>query len=161
MEQATAKLVSEYGSIAIRIARLSGAELTYDTANAAKGIAYSDGTHSAQKAAQLWSSAPGAFVFTSYLTNIPEKYYGASYSVRAYAIADNGNIYYGEILEISLYEVANAIDHGNRADSNAPTAADQTAFYAFVSEANHTAYQAWCAENGKATGALFQDRYGA
>lgn len=153
--------IVEYGSIAIRTARLSGAELKYDTANAAKGIAYSDGTHSAQKAAQLWSSTAGAYVFTSYLTNIPEQYYGASYSVRAYAIDENGNIYYGDILEISLYEVANAIDHGNRADGNAPTAADQTAFYAFVSEANNTAYQAWCAENGKATGALFQDRYGA
>ena len=149
--------IVEYGSVAIRTARLNGGELTVDTGK--KGVAYSDGTYSAEKAAVLFESKDGAYVFTSYLTNIPELYYGEIYSVRAYAIDKTGKIYYGDIIEISVFKIANAIDNGNSVDGSQPSDADKEAFYAFISDSNYLDYKQWCTSNNLNTGRLYDEKY--
>lgn len=153
--------IVEYGSIAIRTELLSGAELLYNNAKAVKGVAYSNGTYSAAKNAQLWESLPNSKVFTSYLTNIPEKHYGENYTVRAYAIASDGKIYYGEEFSVSVFAIANAIDHGNTLGGTEQSEADKAAFIAFVNSNNSTAYQEWCTANKKETGKLFAEKYGS
>lgn len=153
--------IVEYGSIAIRTELLSGAELLYNTAKAVKGVAYSNGTYSTAKNAQLWESLSDSKVFTSYLTNIPEKRYGENYTVRAYAIASDGKIYYGEEISVSVFAIANAIDHGNTLGGAEQSAADKAAFSEFVNSNNSTDYQKWCTANGKTTGKLFAEKYGS
>ena len=147
--------IVEYGSIAIRTNLLNGAELVYGTAKAVKGVAYSKGTYSTVQSPKLWDSADGSNVFTSYLTGIPEIRYGENYTVRAYAIGKDGKIYYGDELQISVFAIANAIDHGNTSDGSEQSEADKAAFNEFVNATTKDAYQTWCTANGKATGNLF------
>ena len=147
--------IVEYGSIAIRTNLLNGAELVYGTAKAVKGVAYSNGTYSTVQSAKLWASENGANVFTSYLTGIPEKRYGENYTVRAYAIGKDGKIYYGDELQISVFAIANAIDHGDTLGGTEQSEEDKAAFNEFVNATTKDAYQTWCTANGKTTGKLF------
>lgn len=150
--------IVEYGSVALRTNKLNGAELTIQ--NGVRGVAYSDGTHSAAKS-QLWADNDGAYVYTSYLTNIPEKFYGDEYSVRSYAIDKDGKVYYGDVVSVSVFAIANAIDNSNSADGSAPTEGDIAAFYTFVTDTNYSDYETWCADNDKSVGTLYADKYSA
>lgn len=109
----------------------------------------------------LWKTTDDAYIFTSYLTSIPKKNYGSDISVRTYAIDKNGNVYYGEAVSVSVFEVANAIDNANTADGSAQSETDINAFYAFVSDAKAEEYAAWCTENALTPGALYNDKYSA
>ena len=153
--------IVEYGSIAIRTNRLNSAELVYNNEKAVKGVAYSDGTYSTVQAAKLWDSADGSYVFTSYLTGIPEIRYGENYTVRAYAIGKDGKIYYGEEIKISVFAIANAIDRDDTLGGTEQSDADKAAFSEFVNSTNYTGYQTWCTANGKTTGKLFAEKYGS
>lgn len=150
--------IVEYGSVAARTARLEGEEVTLG--NGVIGVAYSEGTaYSTARSAILWETKDDANIYTSYLTSIPEKYYAEDYTVRAYAIDKDGNVYYGEEVNVSVYQIANSIDCGNTADGGEPTDIDKNSFYAFVSEKTSADYKQWCADNGNELGALYNAEY--
>ncbi len=95
----------------------------------------------------------GKKVFTSYLTNISEKYYGDDYLIRAYAIDAEGNIFFGEITSVCIFDVAQAISEANSFENTF----DNAAFSAFVIESGLQAeYEAWCSENALDVGGLYQ-----
>ena len=152
-----AKNIVEYGSVAAFSSKIDG-EITVENGN--KGIAYSDGTLSAEKYT-VWETTADTVVFTSYLTNIVAARYDENILIRSYAIAADGTIYYGATITVSVFEVANAIDNANTVDGSEPTEADANAFYAFITNANHAKYAAWCAENEKTIGTLYNNRYAA
>ena len=152
-----AKNIVEYGSVAAFSSKIDG-EITVENGN--KGIAYSDGTLSAEKYT-IWESTADTVVFTSYLTNIAAARYDENILIRSYAIAADGTIYYGATITVSVFEVANAIDNANTVDGSEPTEADANAFYAFITNANHAKYAAWCAEHEKTIGTLYNNRYAA
>lgn len=144
--------IVEFGSIAIRKELLNDAELTFGMQNAKSGVAYKRGT----MAMKLWESNKEAYIFTTYLTNIPQEYYGKDYSIRTYAKDYKGNIYYGAIIDVCVFQIANQID--NNADA---TEVDTAAFYEFVNEETKDAYQSWCTENEKTVGSLYNTQYPA
>ena len=97
----------------------------------------------------------------SYLTGISADRYADDIVIRSYAIAEDGTVYYGEAISVSVFEVANAVDNANTVDGSAPTEADTNAFYSFVSEATEAEYKTWCDDNSKAVGTLYKTRYEA
>ena len=152
--------LAEFGALAIRTGRLNADALTLETAGVAVGVAFSDGTISDAKSL-LWENTDTAYIFTAYLTNIPAKYYGADYSIRTYAKAKDGSVYYGDTLDICVFEIANAIDRGQSLDGNAPTEADREAFGSFVTAENAADYADWCAKNNLSTGTLYAQQTGS
>ncbi len=99
----------------------------------------------------LWrDDLNGVAMYTAFATGIAEDYYGDAYLYRSYAVLTNGAVVYGRTVEVSVFDVANAI-------SNAETApeVDTAAFYAFVNENTGAAYESWCTKNGKETGRLY------
>lgn len=99
----------------------------------------------------LWrDDLNGVAMYTAFATGIAEAYYGDAYLYRSYAVLSNGAVVYGRTVEVSVFDVANAI-------SNAETApeVDTAAFNAFVNENTGTAYEKWCADNAKETGKLY------
>ena len=101
--------IKEYGSVVILDSNLTG-ELTVDTENAVKGIAYNAET---KPEAILFDQNETENIYTAYLSNIPEKRYDEQYVIRAYAIDGTGTVYYGESISISVYDVALSMDNGN------------------------------------------------
>ena len=148
--------IVEYGSIAAFALNAEG-EITLQ--NGKKGIAFSDGTFSAEKYLP-WETKEGSVVFTSYLTNISDARYDDDILVRSYAIAADGTVYYGETVTISVFAVANAVDNGNTADGSESSEADKNAFYCFVTDTNAAEYKSWCTEKAKTIGSLFTTKYG-
>ena len=142
--------IVEFGTIAIRRDNFSEAELTVDTTDVKNGVAYQRGS----VAMKLWESDEEAYIYTAYLTNIPEEYYDDEYLVRTYAKDYKGKIYYGKTVDVSVFEVANAIDNNNSA-SGEQSDADVAAFNTFVNKSTKTAYAEWCTANGRNTGTLF------
>ena len=155
-EWITAANIVEYGSIAAFALNAEG-EITLQ--NGKKGIAFSDGTFSAEKYLP-WETKDGSVVFTSYLTNISDARYDDDILVRSYAIAADGTVYYGETVTISVFAVANAVDNGNTADGSESSEADKNAFYCFVTDTNAAEYKSWCTEKAKTIGSLFTTKYG-
>jgi len=151
------KNIVEYGSVAAYSSKIDG-EITLENGN--KGVAYSDGTFSAEKSA-LWEVNENSVVFTSYLTGITASRYSEDILIRTYAIDKDGNVYYGTTASVSVFEVANAIDNANTADGSEVSAEDSAAFYTFVTDANYNAYAAWCTENSKDLGTLYNNKYAA
>ena len=99
----------------------------------------------------LWrDDLNGVAMYTAFATGIAEDYYGDAYLYRSYAVLTNDAVVYGRTVEVSVFDVANAI-------SNAETApeVDTAAFYAFVNENTGAAYESWCTKNGKETGRLY------
>lgn len=99
----------------------------------------------------LWrDDLNGVAMYTAFATGIAEAYYGDAYLYRSYAVLSNGAVVYGRTVEVSVFDVANAI-------SNAETApeVDTDAFNAFVNENTGTAYEKWCDDNDKETGKLY------
>ncbi len=155
-EWITAADIVEYGSVAVFASDING-EITIE--NGRKGIAFSDGTFSAEKYI-AWEVKDGSVVFTSYLTNIPADRYDDDILIRSYALAADGTVYYGEVVAVSLFDVANAVDNGNTADGSESSEADANAFYTFINEANAPEYKNWCEANKKSIGDLFTTKYG-
>jgi len=149
--------IVEFGSIAIATKNLNDSEFSLENDRISKGVAYKQG----EQDMILWKATEDAYIFTSYLTAIPQKNYGSDISVRTYAIDKNGNVYYGDAVSISVFEVANAIDNANTADGSAQSETDINAFYTFVNDAKAEEYAAWCTENALTPGALYNDRYAA
>lgn len=118
--------ITEYGSIAILDSKLEG-ELTLNTEKIVKGIAYNSET---KPTATLFDETESANIYTSYLSNIPEKRYGEHYIIRAYAIDGTGFVYYGENISLSVYDVALAMDNGNAVTTQ--TSNDIAAFNIFA-----------------------------
>lgn len=99
----------------------------------------------------LWrDDLNGVAMYTAFATGIAKAYYGDAYLYRSYAVLSNGAVVYGRTVEVSVFDVANAI-------SNAETApeVDTDAFKAFVNENTGTAYKKWCDDNDKETGKLY------
>lgn len=144
--------VIEYGSIATRKELLGSAELTVNSANIVKGIAYNSTT---QTTPILFDKTDDANIFTAYLTNIPTNRYDEEYVVRAYVIDSEGNVYYGDTATVCVFDITYAIDCGNSADGSAPSETDIAAFEAFANyDGSYVAYDAWLAANGLAAGSL-------
>lgn len=101
----------------------------------------------------LWrDDLNGVAMYTAFATGIAEAYYGDAYLYRSYAVLSNGAVVYGRTVEVSVFDVANAI-------SNAETApeVDTAAFHTFVNEKTGTAYKKWCTVNAKETGKLYNE----
>jgi hypothetical protein len=144
--------VVEYGSIATRKELLGGDELTVNSANIVKGIAYNSTT---QTTPILYAETDDANIFTSYLSNIPTNRYEEEYVVRAYVIDNEGKVYYGDTVSVCVFDVVYAIDCGNSADGTAPTDADIAAFEAFANfDGNYAAYDVWLTANSLPAGSL-------
>ncbi len=120
------------------------------------GVAYrkagaSTATGSSAVEPILWrDDLNNAAVYTAFATGIAEDYYGDAYLYRSYAVLTNGAVVYGETVEVSVFDVANAISNAEAAPQ-----VDTAAFYAFVNENTGAAYESWCTSNGKETGKLY------
>ena len=146
--------IVEFGSVSLRTQRLKGAELTLENGEA--GVAYSDGTF-AEVTDKIWEETETAKIFTSYLTNINEDFYDENYSIRAYAKSSDGTVIYGDVCEVSVYEILNAIDKGNTADGSEQAETDVNAFNAFT--ANNTLYYEWCESMEINVGKLYAEKH--
>lgn len=99
----------------------------------------------------LWrDDLNGVAMYTAFATGIAEAYYGDAYLYRSYAVLSNGAVVYGETVEVSVFDVANAISNAEAAPE-----VDTAAFNAFVNESTGAAYKEWCVDNGKETGKLY------
>ncbi len=108
--------IVEYGTIAIRTARMTDTALTINTANAAKGIAYDA---EAGKDV-IYEENDTHKIFTGVLINIPERFYGSDYTVRGYAKDADGNYYYGDQFTLCVYKVVKAILDSSEPDAGTP-----------------------------------------
>ena len=91
-------------------------------------------------------------VFTSYLTGISKENYGKNYLIRTYAIDAEGNIFYGDTVSVCIFDVVWAISVAN----NSENVADNDAFKSFVIDSGVQAeYEAWCTENSRDFGGLY------
>lgn len=140
--------IVEFGSVATRTSRLGGNELTVGAEGTVKGVAFN------ANGAKLWKETDSSYVFTSYLTNISDKHFGETYSIRTYALDADGNYYYGSICEVSVFQIANAIDNGNSV-SGTVSDADKEAFKTFVTNENLNSYSEWCKDYGNTVGDIF------
>lgn len=128
---------AEYGSIAIREGYLESVQKALDTEDEltldlydkfaakhsgapgfGKGISY-NGTDRI-----TWETTDTSYIFTSYLTGIAPKYYGDVYLIRSYVKDKDGNIYYGDIYEQSVYNVVYTIRTKYSTDTVGMAAAD-------------------------------------
>lgn len=104
---------------------------------------------------KIWAQTDTTIDFTSYLTGIDSKYYGDSYLICTYAIAENGTVYYGDTFALCVYDVAYSIDCGSSADGNEPTDIDIDAFNEFADIDNdYVAYKEWLATKNLDPGKL-------
>ena len=108
--------IVEYGTIAIRTARMTDTALTIGTANAAKGIAYD----AAAGKDVIYEENDTHKIFTGVLINIPERFYGSDYTVRSYAKDADGNYYYGDQFTLCVYKVVKAILDSSEPDAGTP-----------------------------------------
>ena len=144
--------LTEYGSIVCCSELLGDTKLTINNKNAIKGVAYNSTT---QATPILYDETGETYIFTAYLINIPTSKYDEQYAVRSYAIDDNGNVYYGDVVEVCVFDIAYAIDCGNSADGLAPTDNDIAAFKVFANyDGKFTAYDTWLEANSKEAGTL-------
>ncbi len=123
-----AESITQYGILAIRTARLDGAALTCDTTNAAKGVAYDAVT---KPDAVLYEETETDNIYAGVMINIPERFYGQTYTVRSYAISSDGDIFYGESFSVCVFDVVKAI----LAPENAASADDQATANAIIAQA--------------------------
>ncbi len=144
--------VVEYGSIVCCEKFLDEDGLTVSNTNAVKGVAYNSVT---QTTPIIYDETDDSYIFTAYLVNIPTSSYGNKYSVRSYAVDEKGRIYYGDTVEVCVFDIAYAIDCGYSLDLSEPTDTDIIAFKVFANfDGNYSAYDFWLANNQKAAGSL-------
>ena len=149
------KNIVSYGAIAIRKGRMAeGVTLTFDTPNIATGVAYNTKSENCGGKIQtepiLREQTANDNIFSCVLINIPQKYYDDKYSVRSFAIDDAGNVYYGEVIEVSVFDVVYAILNGK--DENDKITANDIVneiIEADKTDLNNeiTTYADWCTAN--------------
>ena len=108
------KNIVSYGAIAIRKGRMAeGVPLTFATPNIATGVAYNTKSENCggktQNTPILREETETDNIFSCVLINIPQRFYDDIYSVRSFAIDAAGNVYYGEVVEVSVFDVARTI----------------------------------------------------
>ena len=107
------KKIVSYGAIAIRKGRMAeGVPLTFATPNIATGVAYNTDSskfNGVVEPAILREVTKDDNIFSCVLINIPQRYYGDKYSVRSFAIDEAGKVYYGEVVEVSVFDVVRTI----------------------------------------------------
>lgn len=148
------KNIVTYGAIATRKARLArGEAFTLDTEAKVVGIAYNTDEESGFDLVAtpiLRQQTEDENIFSAVLINIPQTYYDDLYLVRSFAIDVNGNIYYGEVTELSVFDVVYSILSSGSADDkvtansvvNEIIAADQSDEADLI-----TTYAQWCQNN--------------
>ena len=149
------KKIVSYGAIAIRKGRMAeGVTLTFATPNIATGVAYNTDSskfNGVVEPAILREVTKDDNIFSCVLINIPQRYYGDKYSVRSFAIDEAGKVYYGEVVEVSVFDVVYSILNKESAAQN-----DKNTANSIVKEIIDTAktdneittYAAWCTANG-------------
>ena len=150
------KNIVSYGAIAIRKDRMTvGAPLTFATPNIATGVAYNTKSENCggktQNTPILREETETDNIFSCVLINIPQRFYDDIYSVRSFAIDAAGNVYYGEVVEVSVFDVVYAILNGK--DENDKITANDIVneiIEADKTDLNNeiTTYAQWCAQNG-------------
>lgn len=142
--------ITEYGSVVALNSNLEG-ELTLDSENSVKGIAYNSKTVTTPI---LFDTTDTANIYTAYLTGISTRNYDKEYIVRAYAIDETGTVYYGEPTAVSIFDVAAAIDNGN--GISAQTEEDIAAFNVFAggTDGKYTMYDNYLKSELKFAGKL-------
>ena len=131
------KNIVEFGVLAIRTERLNGGDLTLST----PGIAYSTAWTSGGADNKLWNETEDKYEFTAVLINIAYKYFDDSYTMTTYAKDSNGNIYYGDDQELSMYQAIYAILESENASEADKAVATELADSG--SEKGDTTYDAW------------------
>lgn len=149
---------AEYGSVAIRKAKLSaGEELTVNTTDAVNGVSVTREGWNNVTYKKIISENSQGYTFSSYLVNIPEEYYAEPYVVRAYKRSGSNSqmaddYEYGRAVEVCVFDIANQIDIAEN-----PSNIDKTAFFEFVNERTKAAYEQWVKDNQRTTGNLFAE----
>ena len=148
------KNIVTYGAVAIRKANLErGAALTLNTEKAVTGIAYNTSEtngYSLVTTPILREQTENENIFSAVLINIATKYFDDKYSVRSFAIDADGNVYYGEVTEVSIFDVVYSIlESGTDADKATANALVNQAISADATDSagDITTYAEWCAAN--------------
>lgn len=131
------KNIVEFGVLAIRTERLNGGDLTLNT----PGVAYSTAWTSGAADSKLWNETEDKYEFTAVLINVAYKYFDDSYTMTTYAKDANGNIYYGDNQELSMYQSIYAILESENASEADKAVATELANAG--SEKGDTTYEAW------------------
>lgn len=149
------KEIVTYGAVAIRKSNLErGVALTLNTEKSVTGIAYNiseTNGYSSVSTPILREQTNTKNIFSAVLINISSKYFDDKYSVRSFAIDKDGNVYYGEVLELSIFDVVLSIlENGTDADK---ATANDLVNQVISADANDSAevittYAQWCAANG-------------
>ena len=150
------KNIVSYGAIAIRKGKMAvGEVLTCKTAGIAWGPAYNIKEENCKgkivETPILREETATDNIFSCVLINIPQRFYDDKYSVRSFAIDEEGNIYYGEVIEVSVFDVVYSILNGDNANDihtansivNEIIEADKT-----DTKGEITTYLDWCRDNG-------------
>lgn len=148
------KNIVEYGSIVTLESKINAAigELTFENGSGTyvTGISWNQQT---QATPILWEQDDTANVYTAYLTGIPTHRYDDNYVIRAYAKDENGVVFYGKELKISVFDIVYAIDCGNGVAS--VTEQDKAAFTVFAEGTDmYASYDTWLKQNLKMPGSL-------
>ncbi|MBE6760785.1 MAG: hypothetical protein E7551_00690 [Ruminococcaceae bacterium] len=147
--------IVEFGSIAILTEKSNGVELSHQADGIIEGVAYKQNAQDML----LWDETESTYIYTAYLTSINEKNYDADIQVRTYAVDNKGNYYYGDIVVVSVFKVANSIDNGFSLNGNEPSKIDKVAFYTFISDTTKDNYLQWCQVNDYKIGELYNQKY--
>ena len=153
------KNIVSYGAIAIRKDRMTvGAPLTFATPNIATGVAYNTDSskfNGVVNPAILREETKDDNIFSCVLINIPQRYYGDKYSVRSFAIDADGKVYYGEVVEVSVFDVVRTIldpetPNASSNDKNTANNIVDEIIAAANNDPNNkiTTYAQWCKNNG-------------
>ena len=153
------KKIVSYGAIAIRKGRIMNNDvsvpLTFDTKDIAIGVAYNTKEGNCGGKIQtepiLREQTETDNIFSCVLINIPQKYYGHKYSVRSFAIDEAGNVYYGEVVEVSVFDVVHAILNKESASPDDKNTANSIVNEIKTAAENNneiTTYKEWCTANG-------------
>ncbi len=137
--------ITQYGILAIRTARLDGAALTCDTTNAAKGVAYDAVT---KPDAVLYEETETDNIYAGVMINIPERFYGQTYTVRSYAVSSDGDVFYGEVFTVCVFDVVEAILAAENASADDVTTANAIIAQAVAAKATDSSvvtYEEWLA----------------
>ena len=127
--------IVEFGVLAIRTERLGSGDLTLNTSGVSTSIAWtSAGDESSFK---LWAETDTTYEFTAVLINIAPKHFDDSYTMTTYAKDANGNVYYGDDQELSMYQSIYSV---LSADPENETALELASY---GTERGDTTYEEW------------------
>ncbi len=99
--------IVEFGALAIRTTKLNGATLTLETAEAVSGVAWKKDAPATDN--RIWDEDANSYYFTAVLTGIAAKYFDDTYTIVSYAKDDDGAVYYGGKIELSMYDAIRSV----------------------------------------------------